>query len=274
MNHISALRRRARRGFTLMELLVVIAIIAILAAIAYPVIMGMRSNAYKAEATQRLGALGSALKSYVALNNGDLPSEDSTGVDDWTVVKKPEAVQAWYNALPKILNQKSPADYANEGRTDLFYQKENILYLPGAVYPEKDRKIRPYFAICINTKLHRKEASGDDGDRKKRTVKMAGILQPERTVMFLEQGLPGETAAHPAISVSSDYDGSCKGSAKSFVARYKGKGVIAFADGHAELVAAKDLLTETGGIIWDATLASSNGLRYIWTPDPQENPNK
>lgn len=257
-----------------MELLVVIAIIGILAAIAYPVIMSMRSNSYKAEAVQRMAALGTASKNYAAENDGLLPAEDSVGVDDWTVVQKPEADRAWYNALPKLMNQTSAGQYAAQGRYDDFYRKENVLFLPGATYPGKERKRRPFFAISINTKLHRKDRTTGEDDPKKPDLKMAAILVPERTVMFIEQGLPDEPAAHPAISVASDYDGSCKGSAKSFVTRYKGKGVVAFADGHTEVVGAKDLLTETGGIKWDAQSAATNGLSYIWTPDPKDNPNK
>jgi hypothetical protein len=65
-----------------------------------------------------------------------------------------------------------------------FYSKENILFLPGARYPEPDIKLaRPLFAIAINTKLQRKE---------RKPVKLAQITHPARTVLFLEQGLPKE----------------------------------------------------------------------------------
>ena len=58
-----------------------------------------------------------------------------------------------------------------------------------------------------------------------------------------------------------DYDGAPKGSAKSFVGRYRGKGWLLFADGHTEDVTAKELLTETArfpfppgpdDVIWSA----------------------
>jgi prepilin-type N-terminal cleavage/methylation domain-containing protein len=272
---MNTMHRSTRRGFTLIELLVVIAIIAILAGIAFPVLMSIRNNANLAEATDRMKNLGSALNSYVAANNGELPSEDTVGVDDWSAVVRPEAQQAWYNALPKILGQNSPADYVNQSRISAFYQKDNILFLPGAKYPESNRTVKPYFAIAYNTKLHRKDPSQEDSGSSggKPVVRMANILQPLRTVVFLEQGLPDEPAAHPAISVSSDYDGSCKGSAKSFVTRYKGKGLLTFADGHTEPASATDLLTPTGAIIWDAISAANHALRFIWTADPMEDPN-
>jgi hypothetical protein len=49
--------------------------------------------------------------------------------------------------------------------------------------------------------------------------------------------------------------------------------VIAFADGHGDLISATKLLTSSGAIIWDANSAASNSLGIIWTPDPKEDPN-
>jgi prepilin-type processing-associated H-X9-DG protein len=86
----------------------------------------------------------------------------------------------------------------------------------------------------------------------------------------LEQGLPGEPKAHDTIS-NGDYDGAPKGSPKSFVARYNKRGIILFADGNAEEVSAKKLLTNTGGIEWSENAASDSSI--LWTADPRENPN-
>lgn len=124
----------------------------------------------------------------------------------------PENATAWYNALPNLLHQKSVALYASDPRE--FYSKENVLFLPGAQYPDSDRRLaRPLFAIAINTKLQRKK----DGPEK--SVKIQQIANPSRTVLFLEQGLKGEKKAMPQQPA---YDSSPKGCAKSFVARYNG----------------------------------------------------
>ena len=77
----------------------------------------------------------------------------------------------------------------------------------------------------------------------------------------------------PAVEIASTIGrGPSKGSAKSFVARYGGKGMIAFADGHVDEVAGKDLLDSSGQIIWDTTTVN-NPSAIIWTADPAENPN-
>jgi hypothetical protein len=67
---------------------------------------------------------------------------------------------------------------------------------------------------------------------------MNNIVNPSNTVIFLEQGLPGEPKAHETISKNA-YDGAPKGNAKSFVARYTGKGLIAFVGGNVREVAAR-----------------------------------
>ena len=260
MNYFASNFRRSK-GFTLMEILVVIAIILVLAAIAFPVFATIQNRANKAVAMNNMKQLGSAAGSYTSQNDGLLPAEDAKGTDTWAAAALPDNAKAWYNALPVILNQKSVAQYASNPQA--FYSKENILFLPAALYPESDKKLAsPLFAIAINTKLQRKTDIGE------KSARLAQIGNAARTVLFLEQGLKGEPKAMPQ---QPKYDGSPKGSAKSFVARYNGFGVITFVDGHAEFVEGKDILEENGQFKWPLQPGD-----IIWgkSTEENENPNK
>lgn len=247
-------------AFTLMETMVVIAVGLVLVAIAVPVYGVMRQRTNKQAALTQMRTLGGAVATYVNQNDNTLPLEDVKGDDTWLNAAAPDSTDAWYNALPRLLGRKGAGDYASEPSN--FYTKENILFVSGADYPKSDKKlVQPLFAIAFNTKLHRKDAEG-----RKERLKMSDITQPAKTVVLLEQGLPKEKNTL-AVQTKKDYDGSPKGSAKSFVGRYGGKGVLYFLDGHAEVVEAKDLLTETGRFPYPQT-------DVVWTRTPDEDPNK
>jgi prepilin-type N-terminal cleavage/methylation domain-containing protein len=249
--------RSRSTGFSLMEILVVISIILVLAAIAFPVYSTVKMRSNKAVAINNMRQIGAALAVYAGQNDGDFPDEDAKGVDSWMNAAKPESGKAWYNALPRLLNRRGVGDYASIPRD--FYTKDNLLFLPGAQYPESDKRlVHPIFAIAINTKLQRKGA-----DHMKAKAKMSQVTQPARTVAFLESGIYGEVKA---TATQPRYSGSCKGSAKAFVARYGGTGVLTFVDGHAETVQGKDILTETGRIPYPQT-------NIVWTRSPDEDPN-
>ena len=244
-----------------MELLVVIAIILILAAIAFPVYSSIQAKSNKAVAVNNMRQLAAALTAYAGENNQELPRESAKGPDTWEAAADPANGDVWYNALPKRLGQKTVGEYARSPRE--FYSRQNIIFLPGATYPEAEKKlITPQFAISINTKLLRSDDSGE----KKRT-RLSEIALPQRTVMFFEHGIKGEQKAVPTQPA---YDGTPKGSARSFVARYGGVGVVTFCDGSANPnVEAKDILTETGKIIWTQGIIPD----IIWCRTPDEDPN-
>lgn len=256
----SLLRSTRSTGFTLMEILVVIAIILVLAAIAFPVYTTVQNRANKATALNNMRQLGSAAGSFISQNDGTFPGEDAKGNDSWAAAALPENVKVWYNALPLILGQKSVGQYATNPQA--FYSKENILFVPGAKYPETDKKLAsPLFAIAINSRLQRKDVGGEKGP-----TRFTQITNPSRTVLFLENGLKGEPKA---MAQQPKYDGSPKGSAKSFVARYNHVGVITFVDGHAETVEGSDVLEKNG----DFKFPLQSG-DIIWGKSPDENPNK
>lgn len=252
--------QRPAIAFTLMEILVVVAILLVLAAIAFPTYRSIQMRANKAVALNNMSQLAGALATYVAQHHGLLPEEDAKGADTWQIAALPESAKAWYNALPRLLGTKGTGDFAGIPRD--YYTKQNILFLPGAKYPDSDRKLaNPIFAIAMNTKLQRKDIDG-----RKSGLKMDMITNPARTVMLIEQGIQGEEKG-ASVQSKKDYDGSPKGSAKSMAGRYGGAGVLVFMDGHAEVVQVKNLLTETGRFPFPQT-------DIVWTRTPEEDPNK
>ena len=203
--------------------------------------------------------LGSAAGTYMAQNDGALPEAGSKGADTWADAASPENADAWYNVLPRTLGHKGVDHYA--ANPQAFYSRENILFLPGAKYPASAEKLaRPFFAIAINAKLQRKDEKG------KKTIKLAEITHPARTVLFLEQGMPGEPKVSP---LQPKYGGGPKGSANSFVARYGGVGVVTFVDGHAEFIDGKAMLEQT---VLDKFPPESGAI--IWFEIPAKSPNK
>jgi prepilin-type processing-associated H-X9-DG protein len=242
----------------ILAILVVIVVILAIVGIAFPVWIHLDRGKNRVVALNTMRQLGSVAATYTAEYNGTLPEAGSKDPDTWAAAMDPENAKAWYNVLPKKLGHKGVDQYASNPQA--FYSKENILFLPGAQYPD-DKLARPMFAIAINTKLQRKDEKGE-----KPPVKLHQITHPARTVLFLEQGLPKEKKAS---AQQPKYDGSPNGSAKSFVARYGGAGVVTFVDGHAELVEGKDVL-EAYGNPWPPLQPGD----IIWSKTPEENPNK
>jgi hypothetical protein len=110
----------------------------------------------------------------------------------------------------------------------------------------------------MNSRLQRKDKDG---------IKQAGrldlIQEPTKTVVLLERGMPNDKKTMPA---QSGFDASPKANAGAFAARHAQKGCLIFADGHAELHPASDLITVGGAIIFPQT-----GI--VWTLNPDDDPN-
>jgi prepilin-type N-terminal cleavage/methylation domain-containing protein len=246
------------RGFTLIEVLVVVSIIAALAAVVMTISKSSKAKAQQVVTLQKMKALGTAFAAYTTDKNGLMPLESAIGSDDWTDAGKPENQEVWYNALPSLMN--APAVGAI-GSTDpaRFYQDAYPLFIAGAPYPSAEKRVnKPLFAVGMNSRLQRKSDSGVVSQSR-----LAQILNPAKTVVFLERGLPNDkkTAAGQA-----GFNGSPKANARAFAARHNQKGCLVFADGHSEVRAASELLTKGGGIITPQT-------SIVWTLNPDSDPN-
>jgi len=247
-------------GWTLVETLITVAIVAILAAIAIPVTTSFKQRAYRARAIEKLQSLGAAFVSYTSDSGGELPWEDAPGTDDWQAVTDPENSKVWYNALPDIMGAGSLASIAET--PERMYDEGYPLYLKGAGYPKSNKKLgKPYFAMAMNSRLQRKN---DDGVKIRGTF--SSILAPQRTVMFMERGMPSEKKKLGDGPGQGGFDAGAKANPRAFVARYNGKGLLVFADGHVESFAVSDLITNSGLII-------EPQRNVVWTRDPDEDPN-
>ena len=152
---------------------------------------------------------------------------------------------------------------ANPG---VFYDESYPLYLRGAGYPGENKQAKaPFFAFAMNSRLQRK-AKDSDGIPEPGAIKPTGrigsIVDPGRTVAFLERGLPRDSKSDKRLG---GYDGFAKANARNFVCRYNGKGLLLFVDGHIDAYAPSDVLDAGGRVIQPQE-------RIVWTPDPESNP--
>ena len=91
MENSSMIKKKLRRGFTLVEVLVVMLIIAILAAMVLPRIMGRKSDAQKAAALQQISGMQTALQQF-RLDCDRYPTTDE-GLD--VLREQPSDLRGW-----------------------------------------------------------------------------------------------------------------------------------------------------------------------------------
>ncbi len=187
-----------------------------------------------------------------------LPREDAPGSDrDWSTVRKPEASEAWYNALPALMGAATVGELSDH--PEGFYHDSYPLAVPGAPYPKGSKKFkRPYFAIAMNSRLQRRNKDGE-----KEPGMLAAIQDQVRTVAFLERGMPRDQMVSKA---QRGFTGEPKANARAFAGRHNEKGLLLFLDGHTEVRSVSDLIEKTGRIIYPQ-------VDIIWTPNPEEDPN-
>lgn len=199
-------------------------------------------------AQNKMKELARACQSYASDHEGLLPLEDAPGIDDWITVSKPAAEEVWYNALPKILEARSVSELAAKSRLQ-FYQPSYPLFFPRAPYPKPEQQVLSLqFAVAMNSRIQANER-----------VRMKEVQIPSRTVLFLERGLRDEEKESEG---QRGFTGDPKAYPRSFVARRKGKGFLAFFDGHVELVSLRSFLEDSGRL--------REPHRYHWTLEPVE----
>lgn len=215
MNTESRLRSA---GFSLTELLVVIAIIIVLAALAIPVLKGIRERAQAAVCTQNLRQIGAGLHAYIGENSGLFP--DGSADVSW----KSRTGRCWYDAAAE-----------NMGREYVPYHKGDPLPKTfgcpsghGKAYEPKWPYTGDYAA---NFRL------GREGDN---VLTLGAVKNPAATPYVqdtVKQNQFGEYIFRAGWSKTKD---------KSFSDRHGGKGNILWVDGHVSSLAYTDYMEFAG----------------------------
>lgn len=133
--------------------------------------------------------------------------------------------------------------------------------MPAAVYPST-KLTAPCFAFTFCSKL-----SGSVGGQSinPSNVRLANFSAPAETCLFQESGLPGEKQIRTS---QSTYTNQPYTFASRAVARYGGKTIIVFADGHADLIIGTDIVDPSGKAYYP-----QSGGKAFWTMDPTINAN-
>jgi len=250
----------APSAFTLVELLVVIAIVGILVALLLPVLSRAKSFANQTICKNHLRQWAVAQISYANDNEDAVAREsympDGTTLNLWSEVRYPLADDVWYNALPVHIGIPPALDYAPRSVKPDFYCTSRLFHCPEARFP-KDASDNPvaFFSLAMNSKLILPPRS---------TMRLSEIQQPSATVMFLENRLPDEPGVDPFQEPLER--GQPSAYANRFVTRHRGRGQLSFADGHVELKAGWEVVTNG--------LAHFPQKSVIWTADPTLNPNE
>lgn len=240
---LTALRTRTRRAFTLIELLVVIAIIAVLAAILFPVFAQAKAAAKNTQELSNLRQVG--LTALLYANDADDMYVPIGGWNDpaITVYNHPDGPEpgvpwnGWALKLSRYAKSK-----------DVFltpFMPRQAGYFTGDCAASNAMPITSHFAM--NWFLGRDGSYSYDptyvntpnGTPLNAPISQTGINQPANTVAFMlsQTTSPyGNSFACVYVTLETpDFNNQLM-----FRAVYRGGGNLAFADGHAKSMIAKE----------------------------------
>ena len=247
------MKNRACSAFTLIELLIVIAIVATLAAIVLPVYGSVQMTSRRTQSMSNLRQLTTGTLAYSGDHNGNLPQQgDAT---TWASAATNTAAEndQWYNTvLTNYANSPSVSDYAKNPAA--FYQKGSLFYVPAAPY-SSTKLAAPQFAVAFNSKL---ETSGYTN------VSLQMIQAPTETVLYLETGVLGEKP----LTGQKAYTAQPYSYASRAAARYGGKMILTFCDGHADAFTATDIVSSSG----KAYFPPKDNASVYWSEQTSVNP--
>src|SRR6266850_3423784 len=257
-----------RSAFTLLELLVVIAIILVLAAL----LLGSATRAKMA--AQRVGCInnlkqwGAAAHLYVHDNEDQFPREAAVdGINSWEMTGSSTNHDVWYNALAETAGIPTMAHYAQTPSSQQdFYSAGKVFHCPTARF-SAIAATYPNFSLAINSKLMRDfERSVDPSqpDSVSWGRKLAEVKVPDRTALFLDNGIPGEERLCP---FQSAYTGQPKACASQYPGRHNRAGNILFVAGHVLTLPGKDVVEMNPNSIFLGK-AIFPPTKVIWRHDP------
>jgi prepilin-type N-terminal cleavage/methylation domain-containing protein/prepilin-type processing-associated H-X9-DG protein len=249
-----------RTGFTLIELLVVIAIIAILASLVLPAISKAKTAAVAADCQSRLHQWGIGATLYLANNEDVFPREDAAdGFNPWPATTEETNRSVWYNCLPVEMKVRPASEFAqNLAMREEFYRKQNVFVCPAADFTHRN-PTGPNFSLAWNSQLI------FENER----ILASSVLEPSRTALMLDTGVPGEKQFHPN---QRTYDGQPKGFASRFSTRHRGGGNILMVGGNVGRWAGEKVVNTKGSDSKTLGRDIFPPVDVVWTRDPAEAP--
>jgi prepilin-type N-terminal cleavage/methylation domain-containing protein/prepilin-type processing-associated H-X9-DG protein len=262
------MRAKTQNAFTLIELLVVIGVIGILASLLLPALAQSKNKARQTVCLNNLRQLSLGLTLFADENDDQFPREKAFAHisswnipthHSWQVAGAATNADVWYNAVPAAAGHRPLAYYAGSSLMRSEFYARSGFHCPSTKFPATNDAY-PMLSLAINSKLMRGSSINQ---------RMSAIQQPASTVVFTENGLPGE----PQVCAGqAKYTGRPHAYANRFPMRHGKKGSVVMADGSAHSMAANRVV-ET-----DPTSSSFGGALYpqldlVWTTDPARNPN-